>query len=123
MFDKKHIEQLSKQLQKPVKNISHEGLNTIIEFEDGDIIPLYGGGGIPIEGIKNPVFYCSFCGVEGTKDFPVVQLNDKSKSCICSKCSINAIETFVENGIEIELDLTNLVSNELIEKMLDKDKD
>ncbi|AEO93926.1 gp683 [Bacillus phage G] len=115
------IEELQKLVNQEIKNITYEGQMTIVEFVDGQILPLYGG----VAGISEPlkaIRYCSFCGNEGTKEKPVVSLNSKDDPLICPDCAINAIQTLIENGIEVELDISSLASNELLEKLLEGKK-
>lgn len=119
MIDNSKIKELQELVKKKVKNISYEGQMTIVEFEDGEILPLYGG----IAGIQGPVKafrQCSFCGSEGTKDSPVVSLNQNDDPLICSSCVSQAAKTLIENGVDMEIDISNLISQDIIEKMINK---
>lgn len=112
-----NLEEISKLIKQPVKRIQREGQLTIIEFEDGQTLPLYGNTS-EIQGIKAQIHECSFCGTVGTKEKPVVSLNRQNDPLICSKCASFAIELFVKNGIEVELDISQAFSKETIEKLL-----
>lgn len=119
MISEEKLKEIQKLVEGNVKNITYEGNMTIIEFDDGRILPLYGGVA-GIEGTKMRIYTCSFCGQEGKKEKPVVSLNDKNDPLICPDCATTVIQLFIENGVEIELDLSNVVSKELIEKILDQ---
>lgn len=99
------IKQLLELTDKKIKSIKEDGTSTIIEFEDGSILPLFGGGAVVQEQIKIPE--CSFCGREQKKDFPLMGPPGKKEPMICSICASKAVEIFIENGVEVELDLSN----------------
>lgn len=119
MINNEKLDQIKKLVNNQnVKNITYEGQMTIIEFENGEILPLYGG--VAAVDTKQKISSCSFCGKTGTVEKPVVSLNENDDPLICSSCAVQAIKTLVESGIEVELDITNLVSPKTIEKLLDK---
>lgn len=122
MIEDSKLKEIQTLINKEVKNISYEGQVTIIEFEDGQILPLYGGVA-GVEGIKNPVRYCSFCGNEAHEKNPVASLNKDDDPLICRDCTVKIIQTFIENNIELEIDLSNIVSEDTIKRILDKNKD
>lgn len=121
MLDENKIKELSDLVKQPIKNIKQEGQMTVIEFENGKTLPLFGGSA-GLEGLKNLIHECSFCGNVGTKDDPVVSLNGKDNPLICSNCTSLALKTFIQNGIEIELDITDSIEPELVDKMFDQNK-
>lgn len=115
------LKEIKELIKQDVKDIQYQGQMTTIEFEDGQLLPLYGGVS-GIEQTTQKILECSFCGNESKEGKPLVSLNDKNDPLICPDCSIEIIKTFIENGIEIELDLTNFASEELIEKILNNEK-
>ncbi|MNJ90007.1 hypothetical protein D3C87_75980 [compost metagenome] len=121
MIDEEKIKELSELIKQPIKEIREEGQVTILEFENGQYLPLYGGQA-GMKGLQQKVHNCSFCGSPGTKESPVVSLNKENDPVICSSCATTAIKLFVNNGIEIELDITDMVSEDLINKLVDSDK-
>jgi hypothetical protein len=124
LIDDEKLKEISELLKKPIKEIRPEGPMTIIEFEDGSVLPLYGGGA-ELFGLKDPIYSCSFCGNEQTDENPLVSLNEQDDPLICSKCAAKAVESFIQHGIEIELDIPN-ISPEMIkqiEKEMNKDKE
>ena len=118
-LDKNKLEEIQNLIKKDVKNITYEGMMTIIEFEDGQILPLYGGVA-GIEGLAATVRSCSFCGKEASNERPVVSLNENDEPLICPDCVAHAVKTLIQNGIEVNIDLTDMVSQDIIEKMLGK---
>ena len=119
MFDNERIKELQDLVNQPVKNITYEGQMTIVEFENGQILPLYGGGG-SLDGTVNLIKYCAFCGNEGTDENPVVSLNPQDDPLICPSCVSKAMQVLIENGIDMEIDISKLVPQDVIEKILDK---
>lgn len=121
MLDEEKIKELSELIKQPIKEIREEGPVTILEFENGQFLPLYGGAA-GMEGMKVQVHNCSFCGSPGTKESPVVSLNKENDPVICSSCATMAIKLFINNGVEIELDITDIVSEDVINKLVNLDK-
>lgn len=95
----KEIMKMIELFHSPVKTIRQDGTTTIVEFENGQTVPLYGGG-LEIN-YKPPT--CSFCGKEGTDEKPLFTIDDKS--FICLECNILAMETFLKNGADINLNI------------------
>ena len=107
------IQKLVELIKSPVKDIRQAGNGfTEIEFENGQIIPLYGQA-VEMKYNENK---CGFCGISQL-DKVLFTLNDKT--FICADCSTLAVETFIKNGIEIKLNLGDSFPEltELIEKM------
>lgn len=117
MINEDKLEEIKKLVQDEVKNIDYQGNMTIIEFENGQILPLYGGIA-GIENTKQKLRLCSFCNNESVKDKPLISLTKNDEPLICVDCIKLAIQTCLENGIDIELDLTNVMSQELIEGLM-----
>ncbi|MDF2534283.1 MAG: hypothetical protein K0R18_440 [Bacillales bacterium] len=118
MLDEERIKELTILMKQPVKDIKQDGQMTFVEFEDGQILPLYGGTA-GLEGLQSSFHSCSFCGTIGTNEKPVVSLSEKNEPLICSNCVTIAVQLFVQNGVEIELDITDAVSEEMIDKIMD----
>lgn len=103
MLSEKQIQKLVELTKQEVVDIRKEGQTTIVEFADGQILPLYGGGAELENAQPEPT--CSFCGVEQTSENPLIAPPGKSNPCICSKCACRAVEIFVNHGVDVELDL------------------
>lgn len=97
------IKNLIELIKKPVKSINNDGPTTLIEFEDGEILPLFGGGAVLPE-VQTPK--CSFCGREQSPGFPLMGPPHKDDPLICSSCASKSVEIFIKNGVEIELDVS-----------------
>ena len=108
------IQNLIELTNKKVKSIREEGASTIIEFEDGEILPLFGGGALITEQIKLPE--CSFCGREQSKGFPLMGPPGKDDPMICSVCAAKAVEIFIKHGVEVELDISHFPQSSLKKK-------
>ena len=107
------LEKLVDLIKSPIKDIKSIGDNlTEIEFENGQIIPLYGQA-IEINYVEHK---CNFCG--GSQLDKVLFTKDDI-TYICTDCSILAVETFLKNGVEIKLNLGDSFPEltELIEKV------
>ncbi len=107
------LDKLINLIKSPVKDIRSVGDNlTEIEFENGQIIPLYGQA-VEINYNENK---CGFCGASSL-DKVLFTLDDKNY--ICVDCNTLAMETFIKNGIEIKLNLGDSFPEltELIEKI------
>lgn len=122
MINENKLKEIKELFKQEVKNITYEGQMTIIEFENGEILPLYGGVA-GIEHTNQKILLCSFCQKESTKEKPLVSLNEENEPLICPDCATSIIKIFVENGIEIELDISNMVSEDLIEKIINQNED
>lgn len=115
------LEEIKELIKQDVKDIQYHGQMTTIEFENGQLLPLYGGVA-GIEQTTQKIPECSFCGNESKEGKPLVSLNDKNDPLICPDCAIETLKTFIENGIEIELDLSSFASEELIEEILNNEE-
>lgn len=107
------INKLAELMKSPVKDIRSVGDGlTEIEFENGQIIPLYGQA-VEIDYNENK---CGFC---GASSLDKVLFTNDDKNYICANCTTLAIETFIKNGIEIKLNLGDSFPEltELIEKI------
>ncbi|MNM69998.1 hypothetical protein D3C81_816160 [compost metagenome] len=98
------VKNLVELTKKKIKSINKQGSATIIEFENGEIIPLFGGQGDLNELTIEPT--CSFCGIQQSNNNPLMGPPNKTEPLICAQCATKAVETFVQNGIEIELDVS-----------------
>jgi hypothetical protein len=97
-MENNEIEELKKLIDSPIANITRNDSSTIIEFENGVILPLYGGS-FEAE-LEIPT--CFLCNQPGDND-PLFTIDDKKH--ICKKCTILALETFIKNGVQIDLNL------------------
>lgn len=107
------INKLAELMKSPVKDIRSVGDGlTEIEFENGQIIPLYGQA-VEIDYNENK---CVFC---GASQLDKVLFTNDDKNYICTDCTTLAIETFIKNGIEIKLNLGDSFPEltELMEKI------
>lgn len=102
MLHPDQIQKLVELTKQEIVEIRQEGQSTVVEFADGQILPLFGGGAEIVD--LQPVV-CSFCGVEQSDENPLMAPPGKKEPCICSKCACRAVEIFVENGVDVELDL------------------
>ena len=96
------IEKLETLLNQPIKSIRKEGQITILEMNDGTILPLIGG---MFELSEFKVLQCNFCGVANYDDY---LYTPDDKNYICKGCTIKALETFGSNGIPIDLNLSKI---------------
>jgi hypothetical protein len=83
--------------KSPVKRIYKQNDVNIIEFQNGITVPLYGAE-IPL---NYDIPKCNFCGNPAIGDEPLYSPDDKT--FICKDCAILAIETFANNGFEVNL--------------------
>lgn len=113
MLQQDQIQKLVELTKKEIVDIRQEGQTTVVEFDDGQILPLFGGGTEIADAQPEPV--CSFCGTEQSRENPLMAPPEKSEPCICSKCACRAVELFVYNGVDVELDLP-ITEDTLVEK-------
>lgn len=95
----KIIRELISLFDSQVKNISRENDTTIIEFENGQVIPIYGEQ----ISINSSIPVCSFCNLPGDSESPLFTVNEENY--ICKDCTILSLETFLKNGIDIDFKL------------------
>lgn len=101
--------------KSPVKNINYDMINNItkIELENGNIFDLFGKH-MELENlVEFPIKKCSFCNKESIE--PLFTTNDKIY--ICKECSILSIKTYLDNGYEVNLEISDSfpdVSEQLI---------
>jgi hypothetical protein len=93
------IEKLVELFNSPVKSIKYESNMTIVEFQNGQTVPLYGGT-MPIQ-LQGTV--CTFCGLPKDQVFTT---NDKAY--ICKECLVLGIRTLLENGVNIDINISDL---------------
>lgn len=105
MWDQDRLNELIELTRQPVRDIRHEGTVTVIEFADGRILPLYGGGQ-PLYGVVS--YRCSFCGREHTAETPLVSLTGHDHPLICVQCAVAAVRLFIQHGVEVEIDVPNV---------------
>lgn len=98
----KKLIELTKSKVVSIKNVDS---GTLIEFENGEVLPLVGGS-FTLENVEFPK--CSFCGREQTENFPLIGPPDRDFPLICSKCTSIAMETFIKHNIEVEIDISHL---------------
>lgn len=101
-LNEEQLQKLVELTKQEIVEIREEGQSTVVEFADGQILPLYGGGATILDLQPDPT--CSFCGVEQDSDNPLIAPPGKNDPCICSKCACRAVEIFVEHGVTVELD-------------------
>lgn len=109
-------QELVKLFNSPVKDIRKENNVTVITFENGKEIPLYDGG----YEIKINAPKCSFCNKQALKDTDY--LFTINEDCyICVDCCALALETFLKNGADVKLNISDSFPNiaEQIKKMTD----
>lgn len=111
-MNNEEIQKLSELIKSPIKDIKVNEANNFTEiiFENGQTIPLYGK---PIE-INYEIAYCSFCNASSIEKYLFTK--GKETTNICSDCATEAVQTFLNNGVEINLDISN-VFPELSEKI------
>jgi hypothetical protein len=92
------VEKLIELTNKKVKNIYKELGSTIIEFENGEKIPLMGEMSIinSIDKIKS----CSFCGTEQTDKNLLLSPDEKEEPLICFKCIKSGMDIFISKGFK-----------------------
>lgn len=97
------MRKLSELIKSPIKDIKVNEANNFTEiiFENGQTIPLYGK---PIE-INYEVQHCIFCNASSIDKYLFTKGEEKIN--ICSDCATEAVQTFLNNGIEINLDISN----------------
>lgn len=85
----------------PVKEIYKKNGTTIIEFENGKCVPLYGEEIT----LNYDTPKCSFCGSPSIGKEPLYSPDDKV--FICKECAVLAVETFANNGFQINIKVKN----------------
>ncbi|MFW6242952.1 MAG: ClpX C4-type zinc finger protein [bacterium] len=103
-MEQEEINKLVKLVNSNIKNIKEEGNNRIIEFENGQVLPIYGEQ-VELD-INIPT--CNFCGNPGNNKEPLFSIDDKS--FICKECVILALETYIEKGINIDINISDSFS-------------
>ena len=102
----KNLDDLLKLFKTPVKTINREDGSTIVEFESGEKVSL---GGIPME-TEQDIPVCSFCGEPSVNEF-LFTTNDSA--FICRHCVLLSIKTFLQNGIDVDIPLTEALVNQI----------
>jgi hypothetical protein len=98
-LDKEEIDKMVDLFNSPVKNIYRENNSTIVEFQNGKTIPLYGQSfEIETNGPK-----CNFC--KEPSNGLIFTVDDENY--ICLQCTLIALEVFVQNGADIQINLTD----------------
>jgi NADH pyrophosphatase NudC (nudix superfamily) len=100
------IKKLIETTQKKIKNIKTTEKETMIEFEDGEVLNL--SGGQSLLGAIKQIPVCSYCGKQRSKQNPMISPDNNETIMICSDCTVKALETFIKSGVEIELDISFL---------------
>jgi len=97
------VQKLIDMIKCPVKDLRYDEANavTYIEFENGQIVPLYGKH---IE-IEVDVHICNFCSATSI-DKTLYTKDDVT--FICADCTSLAMKTFLENGVTLNLDISAL---------------
>lgn len=96
-MNEKDLNKISSLFKSEIKDIIKDKGSTIIEFEDGQILPLYGES----QELKIRIPECNFCGSLGEKNEPLFTIN--GDSYICKNCVLLALETYISNGIVIDI--------------------
>lgn len=84
---------------KTVQNIYKQNNQIIVKFEDGSEMPLID----PQGEIYLNIPYCNFCGDPGDDNHPLFTIN--GEHYICPKCVSLAVKTFLENDVNVEIEL------------------
>ena len=108
-MQEEELKRIAQLTQQKVKNIQTTETETIVEFENGETLQL--SGGKKLVGSLPQVAKCSYCNSAREKGNPMISPDNKPHILICSKCAVQALELFVKNGVEIELDLSFLMKN------------
>lgn len=112
LMNNNEIQKLSELIKSPIKDINYNestGFTEII-FENNQVIPLYGKH---IE-LDYKINSCSFCGASSIDKILFTDVNEHAY--ICKECATMAIQTFLKNGVEINLDIGEFFP-ELAEKL------
>lgn len=105
VIDHKVLDQLVELVKSPYKRIYQDGPMTVIEFENGQTLPLQGGGS-QIINYTEPS--CSFCGRSRSEVPALAAPPDKIEPAICSDCAIGYVELFGQHGVEINLNISSI---------------
>ncbi len=103
MIDEEYIKKIIKTINNKVEKIDFTDTNTIIDFADGEKMILHGGKNMVGKIKKIPK--CSFCDEEKTDKNIMISPDNNENILICPKCSAQAVEMFVQRGVEIDLKL------------------
>lgn len=104
-IDHKVLDELVELVKSPYKSIHRDGPMTVIEFENGQVLPLQGGGA-QIINYTEPC--CSFCGRSRSEVPALAAPPDKEEPAICSDCAVGYVELFAEHGVAIELNISKI---------------
>lgn len=104
-ISKSDLDKLMELANSPIKRIYSEGHTTMIEFENGQLLPLYGGGS---EILDHKELSCSFCNRVRSEVGHLAAPPDRDDPLICPDCAVMFVELFLEHGVEIKLDITNI---------------
>lgn len=99
------IEDLVQLANKPLKNITNTETSTVIEFEDGELLTL-NGGGAQILDYTEP--HCSFCNRARSEVELLAAPPHKNDPLICPECAVAFIELFASYGIELNLNISKI---------------
>lgn len=103
VVDQELLAQLVELFQQPVKLIYQDGPTTVIEFNDGQKLPLHGGGAKVTDYVEPS---CSFCR-RSQSELPALAAPPNTNSpAICPDCAIGYVELFAQSGIEIKLNVS-----------------
>ena len=100
------LDSLVELFKNPVNTIKREDGSTVVEFESGEKVKL---NGIPTE-FNQKIPVCSFCGVPSVNEF-LFTSNDEVY--ICKQCISLAIKTFLQNGIDVDIPITQGMSEQI----------
>lgn len=100
-----NIENLIELASKPVKNISSSSGSTVVEFEDGELLTL-NGGGAQILDYKEP--HCSFCNRTRSEVELLAAPPHKNEPLICPDCAVAFVELFAAHGVELKLNISKI---------------
>lgn len=104
-LDQNTLDQLVELVNSPVKHVYQDGPSTIIEFENGQTLPLQGGG-LEILNYNEPK--CSFCGKARSEVKALAAPPNKEEPAICPDCAIGYVELFGQHGIPIEINISKI---------------
>ncbi|MFW6008585.1 MAG: hypothetical protein ACOCP8_04890 [archaeon] len=95
-MNKEDQKKLVELFKSEIEDIIESNDSTLIKFKNGQVVPLYG------EQAELKIPTCIFCNDPGT-DAPLFTINDKH--FICKNCVLMALETYLENGVTIDINM------------------
>lgn len=101
-LDQGVLNELVELVQSPYKKIYQDGPMTVIEFENGQILPLQGGGSL-ITSIEEES--CSFCGQARSQVAALASAPEREDLLICPDCATGFVELFAKHGVAINLNI------------------